>query len=350
MFLKKTFEGSSTELGNTEVVPTLNTPIENGQNAVWCASFLAAWKSMIDEVAKGDISLDDSPCAAKLLNKAGDPRSYVPSGSMYVAAGLAQRDIVGRIREGLEASFPAKPVPSFPGLADDALLAYSYLEANVGFSIPYFQNRKPLMFTDSGGKKSKISSFGIRSKDDYAYYKLRKQPRVLFRDGDTFDPDLEFAVDLCSDSSPSQIIVARIEREPTLAKALKRLEKGEKQLRKLLEDNPEYAEYQGRIGPNDTLLVPDLFWEISHRYSELEGKHFRNPDLKGQRLDIAQQDILFRLDRSGAELKSESKVVCLPVPTHFVLDRPFLICMRKRDSAMPYFAMWVDNADLLSPW
>ena len=58
MFLQKTFEGSSTELGNTEVVPTLNTSVEKGKNAVWCASFLAAWKSMIDEVAKGDISLE----------------------------------------------------------------------------------------------------------------------------------------------------------------------------------------------------------------------------------------------------------------------------------------------------
>jgi len=95
------------------------------------------------------------------------------------------------------------------------------------------------------------------------------------------------------------------------------------------------------------LLVPDLFWRISHRYTELEGKSFKNAELRGQSLDVAQQDILFRLDRSGAELKSEAKVFVLPVPTYFVLDRPFLIYMKKRGARDPYFAMWVDNAELL---
>ena len=95
------------------------------------------------------------------------------------------------------------------------------------------------------------------------------------------------------------------------------------------------------------MLVPDLFWRISHKYAELEGKPFKNTVLEGQRLDVAQQDILFRLDRSGAELQSEAKVFCLPIPTYFVLDRPFLIYMKKRGARNPYFAMWVDNAELL---
>jgi len=121
-------------------------------------------------------------------------------------------------------------------------------------------------------------------------------------------------------------------------------------VRQLEKKDPDYAKYLAKIGPNDVLLVPDLFWQISHRFTELEGRSLLNPSLEGQRLDVARQDILFRLDRSGAELKSESKLYCLPVPTHFVLDRPFLICMRKRGEAMPYFAMWVDNAELLIPW
>jgi hypothetical protein len=104
------------------------------------------------------------------------------------------------------------------------------------------------------------------------------------------------------------------------------------------------------VGPNDVLLVPDFFWQISHRFSDLEGRAFLNPKLKGRRLEVARQDILFRLERSGAELESESKIYCLPIPTYFVLDRPFLICMRRRDAAEPYFVMWIDNAELMIPW
>ena len=101
------------------------------------------------------------------------------------------------------------------------------------------------------------------------------------------------------------------------------------------------------ININDVLLVPDIRWRIAHRFTELQGRAFTNPELKRQRLDVARQDISFRLDRSGAELRSESTLCCLSAPTDFVMDRPFLIYMKKRDADHPFFVMWVDNAELL---
>src|SRR2546426_746807 len=97
----------------------------------------------------------------------------------------------------------------------------------------------------------------------------------------------------------------------------------------------------------DTLCVPDLHWAVWHRFRQLEGDTFTNTRLSGQQLGVAQQDILFRLDRSGAELKSEAKVSETGVPTDFLLDRPFLIYLKQRTAASPYFAMWVANAELL---
>jgi hypothetical protein len=67
-------------------------------------------------------------------------------------------------------------------------------------------------------------------------------------------------------------------------------------------------------------------------------------------VDVAQQDICFRLDRSGAELASESKMYAMPVATHYVFGKPFLIYMQKRGEKQPYFVMWVDNAELLKAW
>ncbi|HYA48169.1 MAG TPA: hypothetical protein VEG35_00600, partial [Burkholderiales bacterium] len=103
----------------------------------------------------------------------------------------------------------------------------------------------------------------------------------------------------------------------------------------------------GGLGPNDVLLVPDILFEVSHHFAELEGRRFKNQTLKGRTLDVAQEDISFRLDRSGAELRSEAKVYMLPTPTYFLFNRPFLVCVKKRDSTQPYFVMWVDNAELL---
>ena len=341
----KTFDGQSCDLQATTVVPALDAKCANGHNAVWCSSFLTAWKSLSTNIAKADISLEGSPQTAVLLNKADDPTAHNPKGSTYVATGWNNKGVLDTILKELKVAFPNKPAPTFPGITPDSFVAYSYLEANVKFDLPYFQNLKPLEFTDSKGRKTEVASFGIRPEDDYAYYKLRSQPHILFCKGDPDEEaEFEFAIDLCAASSPGQIVVARIKPEPNLAKAIARIEKELKGIEKL-----KYPDY-GSIGPNDVLLVPDLFWQISHHFSDLEGKRFLNAPLKDQRLDVAQQDILFRLDRSGAELKSESKMMCNPVPKYFVLDRPFLIYMKNRNAGEPYFAMWVDNAELLTLW
>ena len=347
---KATFDGQSSELKHTQIVATLDEPIERGRNAVWCASFQCAWKALQKDLAGEPISLEGSGRVATSLNNAPDPRPNIPEPVLYVAAGWKQKGVIDRIRRELRQRFPSKKPPTFPGIAENSFVAYSYLEASVKFSVPYFQNRKPMEFVDSSGNKTRINSFGIRPEDDYAYYKLRAQPRILFRKGNPRDEDLEFAMDLCASSSPSQIVVARIGWQPALASALERIENEVAKLEELKKKQPDYATYLEKIGPNDVLLVPDIFWRISHRFSELEGKAFRNRKLKGQRLDVAQQDIAFRLDRSGAELRSESKVYYLPIPTYFVLDRPFLVYMKKRDADVPYFVMWIDNAELLQNW
>ncbi len=67
-------------------------------------------------------------------------------------------------------------------------------------------------------------------------------------------------------------------------------------------------------------------------------------------MDVAQQDILFKLDRSGASLRSEAKMYTLGKGPSFIVDNPFLIYMKKRGADLPYFVMWVDNAELLQPW
>ena len=334
----------------TAVVATLETPIPNGKNAIWGASFLAAWKTLAEQVAQEPLVLEQAAGLAAALNSAPDPRPAIPPAALYVASGWQPQGIVERIHKELAQKFPSKSPPTFPGAAPDTFIAYAYLEASVKFSLPYFQNRQALPFTDSAGRTTPIVSFGIRAEDDYAYAKLRAQPRILFRKGKEFDRNLEFAIDLCPDSKPSQIVIARINREPTLAAAVARVDRESIEMEKLGRGNPRYAGYLGSVGPNDVLLVPHCFWQLSHRFSELEGKTFANAQLKGQRLDVAQQDILFRLDRSGAELKPESKNYCLPVPTHFVMDRPFLLYMGQRGAKIPYFALWIDNAELLSKW
>jgi hypothetical protein len=151
----------------------------------------------------------------------------------------------------------------------------------------------------------------------------------------------EFIVDPCKSSTPYQIILASIGRKPTLAEAVVVVQ--EKMAEK------PFTENAARFNIRDTLLIPSMHWRISHHFKELEGKDklFLNPTLTGRYLDMALQAVEFRLDRSGAELSSESKVYARPGASFFHCNRPFLIIMKKREAKQPIFVMWVDNAELL---
>lgn len=352
---RMTFSGESRELERTRILLSLDSAIEPGKNAVWCASFLSAWKALQNDLAGEPVKLQGAEAYCEALNSAIDPGDDLPQTS-YANVGWVQEGIIETIRKDIREMFPAKEPPSFPEIIPNSFLAYAYLEANVTFTLPYFQNRKPLVFTDSKGSKTEVSSFGIRHEDEYAYFALRRQPKILYAspDREKFVRVKEFAVDLCLDSQPSQIVVARVSPEPTLSATLSKVELRISQtasgVASLKREHPDLKFHQPTFGVNDVLLVPDMFWRISHRFAELVGRYFKNTKLEGQRMDEAMQEIVFRLDRSGAELKSEAKMYMKPLPSYFVLDRPFLIYMKKRGGDSPYFVIWVDNAELLKPF
>jgi len=271
----------------------------------------------------------------------------VPTNSLYVAVGWNQKGITNQIQSELKQRFPNRKPPTFPGILPDSFVAYAYLEANVKFSLPYDQNRRPLVFTESDGQRVKVESFGLSAENHGERDKLWDQAYVLFRKGEPSERNFEFAIDLCSNSYPNQIVVARIARESTLAGAFARIAKELGETRELTGLD---AVRLHKLQFMDRLLVPDFHWAISHRFAEIEWKTFANNTLKTQPIDVAQQDVLFRLDRSGAALRSETKAYATGVPTAFSLDRPFLVYMKKRGAEMPFFVMWVDNAELMRLW
>lgn len=340
--LEKTYDGNSTGLQHTVILPTLDTPMPKGKNVIWCSSFQLAWNELKDNVIGEPVKIIDAEEIANRLNLAKQSRADISDESYYAASGFVKDGIVEKIRTDMAKRFPSEPQPDFKDVSpEDAIIAYSYLAANVKFKIPFFENTKKFTFQDSQGNENQVTSFGIRPEDDYAYRKLRKQVEVIYS---SYDPDshnlMEFAVDLCKNTKPNQIILARIEPKETLGQTLAHLDD------KIADFTKEKFFHQ--FGINDVLLVPNIFWRITHHFGELEGRYLGNTGYEDYWIKLALQTIQFRLDRSGAELKSEAKLYAAPEPSHFVFDQPFLIYMKKRGAKHPFFVMWVDNAELLS--
>lgn len=335
------FSGDSSGLRQTQVVPTLDTPLMTGKNAIWCAAFQLSWKKLQQDVAGAPVQLQDADAFCKRLNSAADPTADLPVGSFYAAAGWVNKGIVQKVDGEFRAAFPGVSAPTFPGIATNSYLAYAYLQASVKFAIPYFEESKPFAFTDGGGTATGVRAFGIREEDDYAYSELRQQPKLLYVNEEGFDSfnPVEFAVDLCGDSKDVQVVVACTTRGETLAATLEALEAK-------LHAFP--AEKRRGLGINDVLLVPRIEWRIMHHFDEAQGKAFMNSALSQQRMDVATEELQFKLDKGGMELRAEAKHHMKPVPSHYLVNRPFLVFARLRGADRPFFVMWVENAELLT--
>jgi hypothetical protein len=338
------FNDTSDRLRQTVIVPALDSPIPEGKSAIWCVSFQLAWNRLKDEVVKEPVQLSKAQPIADRLNKADHSEDDVGSDDVYAAAGFARDGIVDRIRTQMASKFPNVPRPELD-IPQEGAVAYAYLTASAKYDYPFFENDETFLFTDSAGKQTSVGSFGIRKKDDYAYQKLRQQVQILYCPREVIMSEKEipeFILDPCKSSRPYQIVLARINGKPTLAKTLADVE------RKIAEQ-PAPDSFVSALHARDILLIPNIAWKISHRFTELEGKdkQFLNPSLRGLYLDTAMESIQFRLDRSGAELTSESKVYVKPGVSFFHFNRPFLVLMKKRGGKRPFFVMWVENAELL---
>jgi hypothetical protein len=334
----QSYNGTSDGLQQTVIVPTLDTPFPEGKSAVWCLSFQLAWNAFKTDVVKGPVRLQNGGPVVDRLNAAEPSAADLDTDSYYAAAGLIQDHILETIRGQMAKKFPdVSPLALSSTDPGTVALAYAYMKAGVRYQHMFFNNPNPLVFTDSRGKQTAVASFGITDREKYKdgqNESFRGQVRILW-DADKRD---QFAIDLSAETAPNQIVLARVKRRESLAATLADLQQ-----------NMERA-IHNRLGDEDTLLVPNMYWHIEHRFRELEGsdKRLLGPPLAGLYLGEALQIIDFKMDRKGAEVASEAKLGFLDGgPARYHFDRPFLVYLKKRTARHPFLVIWVDNAELL---
>ena len=325
---------------STAIVPTLDISVPEKKSIVWCSSFVLAWKAAIRDLTKEPLRVANVGDLDARLNRAEQSETDLVPGTYYTKAGLIKDGIQPLIAMEMKHLFPAVPVqeeavtPFPPHVA----VAYAYLQAHLAYTHAFQDSNDPLKFTDSSGIKTSVRSFGVpRSYVDADGISFRGQVRVLWQ---TKSRD-QFAVDLCANSTPCQIILAKMARKESLAETLRDLEAKTENL-------PFSA---SRLGPEDILLVPTIKLRVQHHFRELEGedKIVNNAALANTYIGTALQAIEFELDRKGARLASEAVLLFDNGGPHlYLFDQPFLIVMKKRGAAHPFLVLWVDNAELLS--
>ena len=108
----------------------------------------------------------------------------------------------------------------------------------------------------------------------------------------------------------------------------------------------------------NVLEVPKFNFDITRSYRELLGLRLAiaNPAVaKDLQIVAAMQNTRFQMDEKGVKLRSESHVSfgCAaeaPPPRKrvvMIFSKPFLVMLQRSDAKVPYFVLWVGNAELL---
>ena len=222
----RTFDGDSANLSKTRIVATLDTPVDSGLNAIWCATFTAGWKQLQQKVTKAPVAIASAADFCARLNASPSPEGVLPSESLYSNAGTVEMGVIKTIHEDMKLRFPTRSTPKFGNIPGRSFVFYSCLEARASFAYMYRDSPRPLEFTCGDGGRIPIRSFGYGAKE-YGLRQLVEQPRVLMatwdepQHGASNPAKLKtFALDLCRNSRPYQVVAAHVPFRGSLAATL----------------------------------------------------------------------------------------------------------------------------------
>ena len=330
---------STEQLKKSKVTSHMEEGIKTGENLLYCSTFQLAWNELKDTIVKEDIRFVDELQIVEFLNKNLSTKEDISEDAYVAMAGMNRDGILSKINRALKSKFKdhAPTVNTTFNYPED-ILVYSFLFKNLKFENDFESLKNPVEF-ESSDSSVKVKAFGIEK-----YHKLNLNHLKLIRQLDIVDyiSENDFVIGLKSKVPNDEIILAKIAPQKTL------LETIDSVMERVKNNKP------GIFHEDDTLKIPKMNFDIMHAYNQLYGKYLQNEGFEKYFIGGAVQNIRFSMNEKGVVLKSSSSLLVTlgrgafeHVPINMIFDKPFLIYLKEKDAKFPYFAMWVDNAELM---
>lgn len=364
---------SSDQLKRTLIIPHMEEPISPGKNLIYCSTFQIAWSELQDNLIREEVRLSGAPHMAQLLNKQLSTKDDLSEDCYLATAGEFTAEFVERLHKTLNDKFGEDAPPKLQVSIPESLkpfLAYAYLYKNLEFPTEFESLPWPMDFR-SAGETIGVEVFGIGG-DGSGEKGAKLHKQVLVVDGPTspFDLfDIEDEDEDDDDDSPEAKLLRQVfpkkdsagsRKQRDIILQLKCRSEDDEIILALIEpedsliatievvmervDNSEPS----AMGEGDRLKIPKLDFNVDHSFEDLSNRPLENKGWEDWFIGLALQWIRFRLTEKGALLKSEAKIIKITgLPLTYAFSKPFLIYLRHKGAKYPYFAMWVDNDELM---
>jgi len=294
-------------------------------NYVWGLAMNLAWNELNENILHEKLKLktDDKVALemAEKLNRAPFTKNGLDEKSYYIKSGYGQRTI-DLINRETRSKFLGKSFEDLKVKLDPtAIISYAYFLKVVEYLIQF--KEKAVLF-----EKERVKGF-------YAHdAKQKENVRIL-----KYWSDSQFIISLKLKDEGDEL---------TLAKGFDM-----NNPRDALSDINQYNnENLSLISNEDQFEMPQLHLLYQRNYRELIGKFLANRSF--EEFFIAQmfENIRFDMDHRGARVEIEAVITgptARPAPKirRFILDKPFWVVMKRKNSQHPYFVLGVKNTELM---
>lgn len=296
------------------VNPVYETTLgENTVNNLWVGTLDLAWKELENKLGQDKINLVDGnlPIVDDLNN------------SKFTKEMLDSNDYEVKVEKNLTGGYDI-----------DATL-----NKELNFPVPFdnFSDYNKNMTFGDGEKFVKY--FGVNNGTSE---EVNKNIEILFFNNESPTSALsnDFAIKLFTKEG-DEIILYRTDDEKSFDEYYKDIEE-------------KSSSYTGRteFGEDDELLVPYVRANGMIAYNELCGKYIKGTENDAMYFKNVVQNVNFSLNEKGCNLGSQASIITLymgigsDMKLCYFKDQ-FIVFMKEKDCDKPYFALKVDNDDIL---
>jgi len=318
--------------GKVEITPTYTSKLSTmDNNKVWVGTFNLVWNDFMDEVIKGKIEFEDGESElANELNKQSFKADQLSENSYFKTHGQAiGEDLKNKIKNGIKQKFNEKSeiVDKIDWNDSNGYVLYAMLKKEFEFLEPFSTAMGSIEFKNS---ENRVKCFGVDSSNKP---EAEKNVEILF-----YNSEEDFAIKLKTKNG----------EEVILYKTTGEGKSFEENYKEIMQQQSSYSG-NSTFEENDMLRIPFIKVHDEINYDELCGREIKNSNYY---IKQAIQTIDFELNNVGGSVKSEAVINATTKafnvePRKMIFDSDFILYLKEESKEQPYFALKVDNADVL---
>ena len=297
--------------GKAQITPTYTSKLSTmDSNKVWVGTFNLVWNDFMNDVIKGKIEFVDGESElANELNKQSFKAEQLSENSYFKIHGQAVgEDLKNKIKTGIKQKFneDSKLIERIDWNDSNGYVLYAMLKKEFEFLEPFSTAMGSMEFKNS---------------------------EILF-----YNSEKDFAIKLKTKDG-EEVILYKTTGEN------KSFEENYNEIKK------QQSNYSGKntFEKEDILRIPFIKVNDEINYDELCGREIKNSNYY---IKQALQTIEFELNNVGGSVKSEAVIDAtqkslVDKKRKMIFDSDFILYLKEENKEQPYFALKVDNTDVL---